>query len=228
LVQRLLNDPRAGWSVAAALVVGYQWLESGWGKFSNPKWMQAGEALALLGLARSRFSETGRPPITFDWYRTFIQKLFRCPGVHLVFQAGCGGELLIGAALIRRLPASPPSWAVHELELYDGGFSQRQSSVLCDLGRADLGLESVRLYWRRLSAPALDRHSVARRAQFNRAGAGKSEARCAHFSKPIGCSRKVSSNHRSILVMNELQGGERFRRPAFLVERQMSLVRSDT
>jgi thiosulfate dehydrogenase [quinone] large subunit len=44
--------------------------------------------------------ETGRPPITFDWYRTFIQSLLDAHAWTWFAPLVAYGELLIGIALI--------------------------------------------------------------------------------------------------------------------------------
>ena len=99
--QRLLNDPRAGWLwLLPRLWLGYQWLESGWGKFSNPKWMQTGEALKGFWAGAVKIPETGRPPITFDWYRAFIQALLDAQVYTWFSKLVVAGEILIGVALI--------------------------------------------------------------------------------------------------------------------------------
>jgi len=99
--QRLLNDPRAGWLwLLPRLWLGYQWLESGWGKFSNPKWMQTGEALKGFWAGAVKIPETGRSPITFDWYRAFIQMLLDAQAYTWFSKLVVAGELLIGVALI--------------------------------------------------------------------------------------------------------------------------------
>ena len=101
LVQRLLNDPRAGWLwLLPRLWLGYQWLESGWGKFFNPKWVQTGEALKSFWAGAVKIPETGRPPITFDGYRAFIQMLLDAQAYTWFSKLVVAGELLIGVALL--------------------------------------------------------------------------------------------------------------------------------
>lgn len=41
--------------LAIRLYLGYQWIESGWGKITNPAWMQGGEALKGFWTAPSSF-----------------------------------------------------------------------------------------------------------------------------------------------------------------------------
>ena len=46
LVQKLISHPLAGllW-LPLRIYLGWQWLNSGLGKFENPMWVQTGEAL---------------------------------------------------------------------------------------------------------------------------------------------------------------------------------------
>jgi len=101
LVQRLLSDPRAGWLwLLPRLWLGYQWLQSGLEKFSNPKWVQTGEALKGFWLSAVKIPEGGRAPIAFDWYRSFIQVLLNAQTYTWFAKLVVAGEILIGVALI--------------------------------------------------------------------------------------------------------------------------------
>jgi thiosulfate dehydrogenase [quinone] large subunit len=101
LLQKLLNDPRAGWLwLLPRLWLGYQWVESGSGKLSNPGWTQTGEALGGFWANAVKIPETGRPPIAFDWYRGFIQMLLDAQAYTWFSKLVVAGELLIGVALI--------------------------------------------------------------------------------------------------------------------------------
>ena len=101
LLQKLLNDPRAGWLwLLPRLWLGYQWVESGSGKLSNPGWTQTGEALRGFWANAAKIPETGRPLIAFDWYRAFIQMLLDAQAYTWFSKLVVAGELLIGVALI--------------------------------------------------------------------------------------------------------------------------------
>ena len=101
LALKLLGDPRAGWLwLLPRLWLGYQWLESGLEKFSNPKWVQTGETLRGFWQSAAKIPETGRAPIAFDWYRDFIQMLLNVQAYTWFSKLVVAGELLIGAALI--------------------------------------------------------------------------------------------------------------------------------
>jgi thiosulfate dehydrogenase (quinone) large subunit len=76
LARFLFSDKRAGvlWFIIR-VYVGLQWWASGSGKLGNPAWMDTGEALKAYWERAVAIPETGRPPITFDWYRDFLQGL---------------------------------------------------------------------------------------------------------------------------------------------------------
>lgn len=97
----LFNDTRLSWLwLIVRLYLGYTWLTSGIAKLANPAWTDTG--LALRGFWENAVAvpPSGRPPITFDWYRDFITFLLN--GGHYVWFAKLivAGELLIGTALI--------------------------------------------------------------------------------------------------------------------------------
>jgi thiosulfate dehydrogenase [quinone] large subunit len=101
LVQKLLNDPRAAllW-LPIRIWLGWQWLGSGWGKLNNPKWMETGEALKGFWTNAVAIPEAGRPPITFDWYRAFIQGMLDAQAYTWFAKLVTVGEVLIGIGLI--------------------------------------------------------------------------------------------------------------------------------
>lgn len=101
LVQKLLNSPLAGllW-LPLRIWLGWQWLEGGWGKLANPKWVQTGEALKGFWTSAVAIPEGGRPAISFDWYRTFIQALLDAQAYTWFSKLVVAGEVLVGVALI--------------------------------------------------------------------------------------------------------------------------------
>lgn len=97
----LFNDRRASilW-LAVRVWLGWQWLEGGWEKFQNPAWMKTGEALKGFWSRAVMIPEQGRPPITYDWYRNFIQSMLDS-GTYVWFAKFVAiGEMLIGIGLI--------------------------------------------------------------------------------------------------------------------------------
>src|SRR5690348_2290228 len=57
------------------IAVGWTWLEAGLHKLSDPAWMQTGDALKGFWTSAIKIPDTGKPPITYDWYRGFIQSM---------------------------------------------------------------------------------------------------------------------------------------------------------
>lgn len=102
LARTLFDSPRWAWLwLVARLYIGYTWLTSGWGKFSNPAWTETGAALKGFWERAVAIPEApARPPITFDWYRVFLQSLLDAQAYTWFAKLIVAGELLIGLALI--------------------------------------------------------------------------------------------------------------------------------
>ena len=80
--------------------LGYQWIEASSSKIGNPAWVQTDEALKGFWLNAVKIPEQGRPPIAFDWYRGFIQRMLDAQAYTWFAKLVASGELLIGIALI--------------------------------------------------------------------------------------------------------------------------------
>jgi thiosulfate dehydrogenase (quinone) large subunit len=97
----LFGNSRAGlfW-LPIRLFVGFAWLDAGWHKFTDPGWTQGGSALRAYWERAAAIPEQGRPPITYEWYRDFINTLLA--GHHETWFAWVVtlGELAIGIGLI--------------------------------------------------------------------------------------------------------------------------------
>ncbi|MBI5081617.1 MAG: DoxX family membrane protein [Chloroflexi bacterium] len=101
LVQKLLTDVRAGWLfLPFRLWLGWTWINSVLPKLSNPKWYDTGEALKAYWVSAAAIPATGRPLITFDWYRAFIQFMLDTQSYTWFSKLVIAGELLIGIALM--------------------------------------------------------------------------------------------------------------------------------
>ena len=97
----LFNDVRVAWLWLAVRVwLGYEWLQSGLGKISNPAWTQTGDALKGYWTNAVAIPETGRPPISFDWYRDFLQFMLDTEAYTWFAKLISYGEVLVGIALI--------------------------------------------------------------------------------------------------------------------------------
>ncbi|MBK8023690.1 MAG: DoxX family protein [Chloroflexi bacterium] len=97
----LFSDTRmsAVWTVIRVLI-GLSWLQSGLGKLNNPAWIETGAALQGFWTNAIAMPEQGRPPISFDWYRGFIQGLLDSGSYTWFSKLIVFGEILIGIALI--------------------------------------------------------------------------------------------------------------------------------
>jgi thiosulfate dehydrogenase [quinone] large subunit len=101
LVQKLLGDTRMAWLwLLPRLWLGWQWIDAASHKIGVPAWVDTGEALKGFWMNAVNIPETGRPPIAFDWYRSFIQSLLDAEAYTWFAKLVAYGELLIGIALI--------------------------------------------------------------------------------------------------------------------------------
>ena len=101
IARLLFGSTLMGWVwLVVRLFLGYQWLEAGWHKVTDPKWMETGVALQSFWQRAVAVPEGGRPPIAYDWYRAFLQALL--DGGHHVWFAKlvAVGEVAVGVALI--------------------------------------------------------------------------------------------------------------------------------
>jgi thiosulfate dehydrogenase [quinone] large subunit len=88
------------WLVARAYL-GYQWLEAGLHKVSDPAWMSGGTALkSFWERAVQVPAPPARPPITYDWYRDFLQFMLEREWYTWFAKLVAVGELAVGIALL--------------------------------------------------------------------------------------------------------------------------------
>ncbi len=101
IARALFSSVRFAWLwLIVRLFLGWQWLDSGWGKLSNPAWMDGGEALRGFWTNAVQVPEQGRPPISYDWYRSFIQFLLDSGSYTWFAKLVVFGEIIIGTLLI--------------------------------------------------------------------------------------------------------------------------------
>lgn len=97
----LFNNSRAGlfW-LPIRVFVGFEWLDAGLHKIVDPGWTQGGASLLRYWTSAAAVPQQGRVPITYDWYRDFIN--FLIAGHHETWFAWVItlGELAIGLGLI--------------------------------------------------------------------------------------------------------------------------------
>jgi thiosulfate dehydrogenase [quinone] large subunit len=97
----LFHNSRAGlfW-LPIRLFLGFAWLEAGLHKLTGGGWIDGGSALRGFWEAAVAVPEKGRVPITYEWYRDFINTLLA--GHHETWFAWVItlGEIAIGVGLI--------------------------------------------------------------------------------------------------------------------------------
>ncbi len=100
-IRTLFNDPRAAilWLILR-IWLGYQWVDAGLHKIASPAWVQTGDALKGYWTSAVAIPAEGRPPISFDWYRSFVQFLLDSQSYTWFAKLVAYGEVLVGIALI--------------------------------------------------------------------------------------------------------------------------------
>ncbi len=100
-VQKLTSHPLAAWLwLPLRIYLGWQWLEAGIHKVEDVKWVGTGEALMGFWQRAVAIPEGGRPAITYDWYRAFLQSMLDAQAYTWFAKLVAYGEVLIGIALI--------------------------------------------------------------------------------------------------------------------------------
>ena len=97
----LFSNTRAGlfW-LPIRLFLGFSWLTSGWGKATGEGWLDGGAALLGYWQNAVTIPEEGRPPISYDWYRDFIQYLIDSGAQDWFAYVVVFGEIAVGIGLI--------------------------------------------------------------------------------------------------------------------------------
>jgi thiosulfate dehydrogenase (quinone) large subunit len=80
--------------------VGRDWLAAGLHKVSDPAWIGGGEALRGYWERAVAIPETGRPAITYDWFRQFLQYMLDNNWHTWFAPLVAWGEVLVGIGLI--------------------------------------------------------------------------------------------------------------------------------
>ncbi len=97
----LFSNSRAGlvW-LPIRLFIGFAWLEAGWHKATGGGWLDGGAALAGFWKGAVAIPAAGRPPITYDWYRDFLNQLISNNAQTWFAPLIVVGELMVGLGLI--------------------------------------------------------------------------------------------------------------------------------
>lgn len=101
IINTFFSDKRFSilWLVVR-LWLGYQWIEAGMHKITSPAWMQTGDALKGFWMGAVQVPAEGRPPISYDWYRTFIQSMLDAQVYTWFAKVVAISEILFGVLLI--------------------------------------------------------------------------------------------------------------------------------
>ncbi len=72
----LFSNTRAGllW-LPIRIFLGFEWLVAGYEKATGTGWLDGGASLLGFWTNAVKVPATGKPPITFEWYRSFLQFL---------------------------------------------------------------------------------------------------------------------------------------------------------
>jgi thiosulfate dehydrogenase [quinone] large subunit len=101
LARILFSTTRFAWLWAIVRIyLGYLWISSSWGKLSGTGWLDGGASLKGFWTNAVKIPEQGRPPISYDWYRSFIQFMLDREWYTWFAPLVAYGEFLVGVALI--------------------------------------------------------------------------------------------------------------------------------
>src|SRR5258708_40091541 len=104
IARLLFDDTRLAWEwLILRVLVGLTWIEAASHKLGDPAWMQTGEALKKFWANAVKVPDTGLPPITFDWYRSFIQSMLDAQSYVWFAKLVAIGDLLVVVCLVLRL-----------------------------------------------------------------------------------------------------------------------------
>ncbi len=113
-VKPLLGSPVMGvvWFFLR-VYLGWQWLSAGWHKVSgdsgigwvrdgavNGRFVNAGDNILGFWTRAAAIPQTGKPPITYDWYRDFLQFMIDHRWNGWMAYVIAYGEVLLGLALV--------------------------------------------------------------------------------------------------------------------------------
>jgi len=97
----LFSTTRLAWLWAIVRIyLGYQWVDASWHKITGTGWVDGGAALKGFWTNAVKIPETGRAPIAYDWYRSFLQFMLDNGWYSWFAPLVAYGEFLVGVALI--------------------------------------------------------------------------------------------------------------------------------
>jgi thiosulfate dehydrogenase [quinone] large subunit len=101
IAQALFGSVKWAWLwLLVRLLLGAKWLQSGWGKITNPAWVGSASGTALTGFAQQALTKTGgEHPDVQAWYAWFLQHAV-LPHASFWSYLVSLGEFMVGVAMI--------------------------------------------------------------------------------------------------------------------------------
>ena len=97
----LFANTQAGWFwLPIRLFLGFAWLEAATHKITGGGWLDGGTALKGFWTAAVALPDKGRPPISYEWYRDFINFLLQIDASPWFAWLIVAGELAVALALL--------------------------------------------------------------------------------------------------------------------------------
>ncbi len=87
------------WLIVRVLL-GLVWIQASLTKLGDPAWMQTGDALKGFWTTAVKTSQSGKPNLPFDWYRSLIQTMLNNGWYVWFAKLVAISEFLVGLALI--------------------------------------------------------------------------------------------------------------------------------
>ena len=96
----LFNDTRSAliWLVIR-LYLGYQWLNAGWHKVTNPAWVGADAGKSVTGFVNGALAKAAEGKDVTGWYAAFLENVV-LPNAKVFSYMVAFGEVLVGLGLI--------------------------------------------------------------------------------------------------------------------------------
>ena len=101
IAQLLFGNTRLAWLwLAVRLYIGYEWLTAGLHKLADPGWMEGGQSILGFWTRAVTVPAQGKGPVSYDWYRAFLQLLIDSGGHPWFAKLIVFGEIAVGLGLI--------------------------------------------------------------------------------------------------------------------------------
>lgn len=97
----LFSNTAAGWFwLPIRIFLGFEWLVAGWHKMTGTGWLDGGASLLGYWQNAVVVPDAGRPPISFEWYRGFLDFLISIHAETWFSWLIVFGEIAVGLGLL--------------------------------------------------------------------------------------------------------------------------------